>query len=34
MKKLSAEQIDNIMGVSSCIVTGICLIGLIMMGFC
>lgn len=31
MKKLTAEKIDNIMGTMSCIVTGLCLMALIMM---
>lgn len=34
MKKLTAEKIDNIMGIMSCIVTGLCLMALIMMGHC
>lgn len=34
MKKLTAEKIDNIMGAMSCIVTGFCLMALIMMGHC
>lgn len=34
MKKITQEQIDNIMALSSCIITGLCLIGLICMGIC
>ncbi len=34
MKKLSSETIDNIHGVISCVITGLCLIALIMMGQC
>lgn len=34
MKKITQEQIDNIMALSSCIITGLCLIGLIYMGIC
>lgn len=34
MKKLTAEKIDNIMGAMSCIVTGFCIMALIMMGHC
>lgn len=33
MKKLSAECIDNLMGLTSCIITGLALIGLIAMGW-
>lgn len=34
MKKITQEQMDNIMAVTSCIITGLCLIGLIFMGVC
>lgn len=34
MKKLTAEKMDNIMGAMSCIVTGLCLVALIMLGWC
>lgn len=34
MKKLSSEAIDTIHGIVSCVITGLCLIALIMMGQC
>lgn len=34
MKKAYSRKIDNIMGAMSCIVTGFCLMALIMMGHC
>ena len=34
MKKLSPECVDNIMDLTSCIIAGLVLIGLIMMGWC
>ena len=34
MKKLTAEKMDNIMGAMSCIITGLCLAALIMLGWC
>lgn len=34
MKKITAEKMDNIMGAMSCIVTGLCLVALIMLGWC
>lgn len=34
MKKLTQNQLDSIMGLTSCIVAGISLIGLIFMGAC
>lgn len=34
MKKLTAEKMDNIMGALSCVVTGLCLMALLMMGQC
>ena len=34
MLKLTAEKFEKILGAMSCIVTGFCLMALIMMGHC